>query len=124
MDIVKALEKRLDGTYTRLLMRVQNLSWKSHPTRKQIYGSLPSISALVQSQRVQFAGHCQRASKEIISLLLLWSPNSRTRGRKLSYPDVIARDTDLRKEDLEAAMLDREVWRSHVNSIISTAVEQ
>ena len=120
----KALEKRLDGTYTRLLMRVQNLSWKSHPTRKQIYGSLPSISALVQSQRVQFAGHCQRASKEIISLLLLWSPNSRTRGRKLSYPDVIARDTDLRKEDLEAAMLDREVWRSHVNSIISTAVEQ
>ena len=34
----KKLEKRLDGTYTRLLMRVQNISWKRHPTKVQIYG--------------------------------------------------------------------------------------
>ena len=32
----KTLEKRLDGTYTRLLMRVQNISWKSHPTKVYI----------------------------------------------------------------------------------------
>ena len=120
----KAFEKRLDGTYTRLLMRVQNISWKSHPSRSQIYGSLPPISALVQTRRAQFAGHCLRASEEIISSLLLWSPKNTTRGRKLSYPDVIARDTNLQREDLEAAMLDREVWRSHVKSIISTAVER
>ena len=30
----KKLEKRLDGTYTRLLMRVKCLSWKHHPTRE------------------------------------------------------------------------------------------
>ena len=28
------LEKRLDGCYTRLLMRVKNLSWKKHLTLK------------------------------------------------------------------------------------------
>ena len=34
----KNLEKRLDGTFTRLLMRVQNLTWKRHPTKKEYMG--------------------------------------------------------------------------------------
>ena len=37
------LEKRLDGCYTRLLMRVKNLSWKDHPTLTNIWGSSSSI---------------------------------------------------------------------------------
>ena len=45
--------RRLDGCYTRLLRRVLNLSWKSHPTLTEIYGDLPRIS----KRRVQFAGH-------------------------------------------------------------------
>ena len=49
----KKLEKRLDGTYTRLLMRVQNISWKSHPTKVYIYNTLPPVSSLVQSRRVR-----------------------------------------------------------------------
>ena len=67
----KKMEARLDGTYTRLLMRVQNISWKSHPTKKQIYGDLPSILSILKARRVQFAGHCFRAENEIISSLLL-----------------------------------------------------
>ena len=67
----KKLEKRLDGTYTRLLMRAQNLSWKRHPSVSDIYGHLPRVSALVRSRRVQFAGHCYRAKNEVISSLLL-----------------------------------------------------
>ena len=54
----KKLEDRLDGTYTRLLMRVKNLSWKRHPSHAQIYGSLPRASSIVRSRRAQFAGHC------------------------------------------------------------------
>ena len=42
----KELEECLDGTYTRLLMRVQNLSWKNHPIKSEIYGDLPSISVI------------------------------------------------------------------------------
>ena len=50
----KKLEKRLDGTYTRLLMRVQNISWKTHPTKHLIYTNLPPVSRLVQARRVRF----------------------------------------------------------------------
>ena len=121
----KKVERRLDGTYTRLLMRAQNLSWKQHPTKAQIYGKLPPVSSLVKGRRVQFAGHCCRAENEVISTLLLWKPSSRnTRGRTLSYPDVISRDTGIQKQDLRNAMMDREVWRNLVNSIVSTTVEQ
>ena len=120
----RQLEKRLDGTYTRLLMRAKNLYWKRHPSISQIYGSLPRVSTLVKSRRVQFAGHCFRADSEVISSLLLWKPNSnQTRGRKLSFPDVISRDVGIRIEDLGTAMKDREVWRSIVDSMLSTAVD-
>ena len=63
------LEERLDGTYTRLLMRVKNMSWKCHPTKKQIYGDLHPISSLLRARRVQFAGHCFRASTGVVSSL-------------------------------------------------------
>ena len=119
----KRLEKRLDGTYTRLLMRVQHLSWKNHPTKQLIYNNLPPVSTIVKSRRVQFAGHCCRAEKEIISTLLLWKP-SQSRGRSLSYPAVISRDTGIIEQDLGKVMMDREVWRNVVNSIISTKFEQ
>ena len=119
------LEKRLDGCYTRLLMRVKNLSWKKHPTLKQIYGNLAPASSLVRQRRTQFAGHCQRATNEIISSLILWKPHSDGRkGRKLTFPDVISRDTGIPSHDLKTAMEDREVWKSFVQSIVSTAVEK
>ena len=57
----RKLEKRLDGTYTRLLMRAQNISWGRHASVSDIYGNLLHVSALVRSRRVQFAGHCFRA---------------------------------------------------------------
>ena len=102
----KKLEKRLDGTYTRLLIRVQNLSQKYHPTKQHIYQYNPPVSSMVKARRVQFAGHCCRAENEIITTLLLWKPPSqRRRGRKLSYPDVISRDTGIQQQDLRRAPL-------------------
>ena len=120
------LEEHLDGTYTRLLMRVQNISWKTHPTKALIYNNLPPVSRLLQASRVRFAGHCFRAEHEVISDLLLWKPNSRNkRGRKLTFPDVISRDVGLKQEDLRSAMKVREVWQGFlVDFIVSTAVEQ
>ena len=114
----------MDGTYTRILMRVQNLSWRHHPTKCQVYGRTPPVSSLVKARTVQFAGHCFRADKEIISSLLLWKPSQSTRGRALSYPDVISRDTGIEKQDLSRAMLDRDLRRNLVHSIVSTKIEQ
>ena len=119
------LTKRLDGTYTRLLRRAKNLSWRTHPTRELIYGDLPAASSSVKARRVQFAGHCHRAENEIISSLILWRPSANgRRSRKLTFPDVISRDTGINKQDLSTAMKDRECWREIVDSIISTAVER
>ena len=93
-------KKRLDGCYTRLLRRVQNISWKIHPPLKDIYGHLNPVSQTLKQRRVQFAGHCFRASNELISSFILWEHHSSgKRSRKLTFPDVISRDTGIAKED-------------------------
>ena len=105
-------------------MRIKNISWKQHPTKQQIYNNLPQVSKIIKRRRVQFAGHCFRASKEMASNFVLWKPNStgRRNSRKLTYPDVISRDTGIDFNDLGSAMGDREVWGSLVKSMTSTEV--
>ena len=99
------LHKRLDGTYTNLLRRAQNIHWKEHATLERIYGSLTPISQRLRQKRLQFAGHCRRAENELISSLLLWRPMGTIRSRKLTFPEVIAHDSGLERCDLETAML-------------------
>ena len=114
--------RRLDGCYTRLLMKVLNLSWKEHPTLATIYGNLPRVSTLVRKRRVQFADHCARATDELVSSFVLWRhPFAHNRSRKLTFPDTICRDTAIAKEDLMSAMADRTYWKSVVNSISAEA---
>lgn len=124
-SLTRKLEKQLDGTYTRLLRRVKNLSWRDHPTKDTIYGSLKPVSLTLKAKRVQFAGHCLRATSEVISSLVLWKPRlAKQRSRKFTFPDAVCRDTGLNFCDLENAMRDRDLWRQRVESIISTAVER
>ncbi|KAI8515803.1 hypothetical protein Bbelb_066160 [Branchiostoma belcheri] len=104
------VEKRLDGTYTNLLRRAKNLSWKQHPTLTNIYGNLPKVSQKLSQRRLQFAGHCYRTDQEVISSLILWRPWGKTHCRKLTYPSVLLRDTGYDIEDLKSAMADREMW--------------
>ena len=120
----RKMGKRLEGTYTRLLMRVKNLSWRCHPNKYHMYRNLKPVSLTVKRKRVQFAGHCLRATNEVVSPLILWKPKSIGRRRKkLTFPDVISRDSGIDKQDLEIAMLDRDFWRGIVDSVVSTAVE-
>ena len=70
----KRLENSLDGTYTRMLRSVLNKSWRQHPTKKELYGNIPTISSLVRERRIRFAGHCYRSSSELASKLILWKP--------------------------------------------------
>ena len=115
-------QQRLDGTYTNLLRRVQNIHWSSHATLEEIYRELPPISARLAKRRLLFAGHCCRAEGEAVSGLLLWSPSHLpVRSRRLTFPKVISRDAGLDVEDLRAAMCDREVWRDVVRGISAEA---
>ena len=113
---------RLDGTYTQLLRRVKNLSWKKHPTLADIYGDLPRISQTLRQRRAQFAGHCARATNELSTSLLFWGPRPLgRRSRKLTYPAIISKDTGIPVDELSGAMQDRNVWREIVKSISAVA---
>ena len=85
--------KWVDGCYTNLLRRVQNISWRKHFTLSQIYGDLQPLSVTLTKRRAQFAGHAFRANGEIISDMLLWKAST---GRKLTFPDTISRDTGIK----------------------------
>ena len=110
-------QKRLDGTYTNMLRRVQNIHWSEHATLEHIYGDIPPLSQKVIKRRLSFAGHCHRATEEMIHHVLLWRPRGHVRYRGITYPDTIARDACMEKEELPVAMADREVWRQVVDSI-------
>ena len=112
---------RLDGTYTNLLRRVQNIHWTEHATLEKIYGSLPRVSHVLRSKRLQFAGHCFRATDEVISSVVLWKPGFTTISKKMTYPGRIARDTGLEVDDLGTAMGDREAWRAVVSAVSANA---
>ena len=86
----KALQDRLDGTYTRLLMRVQNISWREYKTKAEIYGDIPPISSVVACRRTRFGF---RAKDQIISDVISLRLPCPNRGRRpLNYIDCIARD--------------------------------
>jgi hypothetical protein len=111
------MHKRLDGCYTNLLRRAQNLSWKNHHTLQEIYGSIPKLSEHLAQHRARFAGHCYRAKDEIISDLIMWKASS---SRKLTFPEVISRDSGINVTDLPTAMADKDFWRTVVLGISPT----
>ena len=78
--LTKRLEKKLDGSYTRMLRAILNKSWRQHPTRHQLYGHLPPFTKAIQARRTRHAGHCWRNKDELISDVLLWTP---TYGREV-----------------------------------------
>ena len=118
--LTKRLEKKLDGTYTRMLRAVLNKSWKQHPTKQQLYGHLPPISQTIRERRTRHAGHCWRSKDELISDVLLWTPThgypSVGRPAK-TYIHQLCEDTDCHLEDLPHAMADRDGWRERVKGI-------
>ena len=115
--ITKSLEKTIDGAYTRMLRAALNISWKQHPTKKEVYGKLPSISSKIRDRRLRFAGHCVRNKDELASDLILWQPShgNRTAGRPhKTYVDMLAEDINCRPEDVKNLMNDREAWKERV----------
>ena len=118
--LIKWLEKKLDGNYTRMLLAILKKSWRKHPTRHQLYGHLPPITKTTQVRRTRHAGHCWRSRDELISDVLLWTPTySRAKaGRPArTYIQQLCEDTECGPEDLPEAMTDREKWRERVRDI-------
>ena len=113
-SLSKALTKKLDGTYTRMLRMIYNVSWCQHLTNKILYGNLPPISSIVKQRRLALAGHVSRHD-EPASRLLLWSPEEKRRvGRpNITLKTLLLEDTNLSVEELSTVMKDRDCWSNN-----------
>ena len=115
-----AMEKALDGCYTRMLRRVTNVHWSAHITNEELYGNIPKLSDKVASRRMRLAGHCHRHPELSTQKLILWEPTHGHRdvGRpRSSFIDTLKRDTGAASVgELGNLMSDRVVWRTHVTA--------
>ena len=73
--LTKRMEKKLDGNYKRMLRAILNKSWRQHPNKHQLYGYLPPITKNFQVRRTRHTGNFWRSRDELISDVLLWTPN-------------------------------------------------
>ena len=69
--LTKHMEKKLDGSYTRMLRAVLNKSWRQHPTKQQLYSYLLPITKTIQVRWIRNAGFCWRRKDEFRSDILL-----------------------------------------------------
>ena len=100
-----------------MLLAILNRSWQQHPTRRQLYGHLPSITKTIQARRTRHAGHCWRSKDEIVSDVLQWTPaygQSKAGQPARTFIQQLCDDTGYNSEDLPEAMNDRETWRERV----------
>ena len=93
----KSLTKKINGTYTRMLWKKQNISWKKHPTIRSLWIT---------------PNHLIRHN-EVAQRVLMWKPDTnRKRGRSsTTLKMVLVEDTRLEGDELVTAMQDRVNWR-------------
>ena len=106
-----ALSKKFDGSYTKMLRTIYNISWRDHITNKSMYGHLPHISTVVKRRWLALAGHVSRHN-EPAGLVLLWSPEVKRRvGRPyITIKTLLEKDTGLSGTQLLVAMEDQASW--------------
>ena len=118
--INKALEKIMNGCYTRMLRMILNISWKQKLTNKLLYQDLPKLTEIVRVRRLKIAGHCVRHPEEIAHHLILWEPTKgkRNRGRRaVNFMDNLKEDTGLEDiKEVKILMENRVEWQKLVKS--------
>ena len=118
--LTEKLKKKLDGSYTRMLRVVKNITRKDKIPNTILYENTPKITHTIQAHRVQFSGHCLRSSEELISSAILWEPRhgNRPRGRpRKTFLDQLEADTGLHRDLLPEEMKNREEWRKRTKFI-------
>ena len=117
--VTNAISKKnaLDGTYTRMLQKILNVSWRHHMNNHELYGSLPRITTIVRQRRLRLAGHVMRYD-EAANKVLLWKPDGpRRKGRPTTtLQNILEKDTNLSGTNLIAAMKTRNLWKEIIMS--------
>ena len=123
--LIKRMEKKIGGNYTRMLRAILNKSWRQHPTKQQLYGYQQPITKTIKARRNRHAGNCCKSRDELISDVLLWTPShGRAKAGRPAriYIQQLCADTGCSPEDLPEAMDDRERWRERVRNIRADSV--
>ena len=123
LSVRKRLNTKLDGNYTRMLRAILNKSWRQNPTRHQLYGHLTPVTKTIQVRRTRHAGHCWRSKDELISYVLLWTPEygQAKAGRPArTYIQQLCENTGCNPEDPPKAMNNREKWRERGRDICAS----
>ena len=118
--LMKCLEKRVAGNYSRILCAVLNKSWKQHPTIQQLCGHLLPIWQTIQIRWERHIGHSWRSKYELISDILLWTTThghtSVAQPAKM-YIQQLCVDTGCFLENIFRAIFDRDRWHKRVKEI-------
>ena len=116
--ITTTQERSLNGCYTRMLRKAQNVSWQRHMNNEDLYLELECVSAKIRKRRLRLAGHCVRHPELGANQLVLWEPTQGTtaRGRpSQTYIEMLKCDTDCKTTDeIRTAMMDRSVWKRFI----------
>lgn len=115
--LTKAMEKALNGTYTRMIRVVKGVSAMQKMTNKQLYGELPPISDKIRARRLKLVGHLLRHNDEEASRVVTWrsTAGSVSRGRpNKTYIDQLEEDTGLPSSEIARFASDRQLWRGMV----------
>ena len=123
--LIKRMEKKLDGDYSRMLWAILNKSWRQHSTKQQLYGHLAPIMKTIKIRWTRHARHCWRSRDKLISEVLLWTPShcQAKAGQPVrTYIQQLCVDTGCSPEDLPESMDDREGWREGVRDIRADGV--
>ena len=116
-SMTSAMEKSLNGCYTRMLRAAFNISWRDHLTNEELYLSIPQVTEKVRSRRLQLAGHCFRHPELPAHDVLLWQPKHGNRGRgrpAVNFPAMLRRDSETETNEELRTLLgdDRNLWQS------------
>ena len=113
--LTPAMEKSINGCYTRMLRAAFNISWRDHLSNDELYRSIPKVTDKIQSRRLQLAGHSHRHPELPAHHVLTWQPTHGNRGRgrpATSYVQTLMRDVGaVTIDDLKNMMGDRQMWR-------------
>ena len=88
--------------------------WRSHPTKQQLHGHLPTTTKTIQIRRARHTVHGWRSKDEFRSdVLLRTTSHGRAKVRRpaRTYVQQLCADTECSLEDLLGAMDDRDgLW--------------
>ena len=114
--LTPAMEKSLDGCYTRMLRAAFNISWRDMVTNAELYQGIQKVTEKIRAKRLQFVGHCQRHPELPVQQVLLWHPThgTRSRGRPATnFTKQLMKEAQAETvEELKQLIESRDLWRS------------